>query len=137
MHQHLGPDQQLYIQDIQVIQPLRPIPSSKYKEVFFNESGTVVGSRRRIGPIPLYLSPLLSHCVQTMEIIEVVPPIPSPEYVDLLVVAVSCMHIAGTRRLSQYLQVQPSECCNVQDVHVICGERSLTQPSSNNVQSLI
>ncbi len=72
-----------------------------------------------------------------MQVIEVVPTITTSEYIHLLVIAVSSMHITGARWNASHLNVKPPEAGQVQDMHVVRRQWSLTQPPSNYVKSTV
>jgi len=60
-----------------------------------------------------------------MEVIQIVATITSSENINLFVIAICGVHVAGARRCATGLEVQPSEVYEVQDVHVIRSQRPL------------
>ena len=69
-------------------------------------------------------------CVELVQVIEVISAIASSEDVDLIVVSISRVHVAGTRRLSCVSEVDPAHLNQVQDVHIIGGKGALTKPTT-------
>ena len=74
---------------------------------------------------------------ENMQVIQIVSSISASEYVHFLVIAVSSMHVAGTRWNSSHLDIEPPEASQVEDMHIVSGQWSLSQPSSNYVESAI
>ena len=72
-----------------------------------------------------------------MQIVEVVPAVSTAEHVDLVFVRVGCMHVAWARGLTCELEVNPFEKLQIKNVHVICGEWALPEPSANYVKSVL
>jgi len=50
LDQYLRPNQKIYIEDVEVVESFGAIPPSEDVEMFFNERGAMVGSRRRTNP---------------------------------------------------------------------------------------
>ena len=72
-----------------------------------------------------------------MQIIEVVPAVSTAEHVDLVFVGVSGMHVTRAWGLTCELEVNPFEKLQIKDMHVICGEWALPEPSANYVKSVL
>ena len=134
----MGPDELLQIEHKEIVEAFGAVPSTEDIEVILDDAGAVIGSRWWPGALDiLHTSPVHGRCVQLVQIVEVVSPITTPEDVDLILKTVSSVHVAGARRLSSALVVQPFELLEVQDVHVVSCKRPLPQPSPNDVKAVL
>lgn len=97
----------------------------------------MIGSGRGLAAISLWPYPLVRLCVQLMQVIEVVLAVAAPEDVDLFIITVCGVHVAGTGRDSLRLEVEPHIILEVENVHIFSRQRSLAQPSADYVQLMI
>jgi len=74
-----------------------------------------------------------SCCIELMQIIQIISAITSSEDIDFIFVAISCMHIAWTWWLASEFTVEPSELLQVQNVHIVGCERTLSKPTTDDV----
>lgn len=97
----------------------------------------MVGSRwRSHAAHVLHVSPMQRRGIELVQIVEVVAPVSASEDVDLVLVAICRVHVAGTWWLACELIVQPFELLQVQDVHVVGSKGPLPKPTANDVESI-
>ena len=81
----------------------------------------MVGSRGWLAPLGSRSAPLEGLRIELIQIVKVVLAIATAEYVDLIVIAVSSVHIAGARWDPLGRELYPSIHLEIQNMHVISG----------------
>lgn len=82
---------------MQIIKALGTIPATENIEILFYQRGAMIGSWWWVIALCIWTYPLKCNSVKLMKIIQVVFSITSPEDVYFIVIAVSSVHIAGSR----------------------------------------
>lgn len=79
------------------------------------------------------------ECLGTelMQIIQIISSVSSSEHIYFVLKTVCSVHIARSRWLPCELIVQPLKLFEVQNVHVISCERTLSQPATDDIEFII
>lgn len=72
--------------------------------------------------------------IELVQVVEVVAAIAATEHINLILVAVSSVHVAWTRRYARILVCEPLKFLEIQNMHVICSEWTLAEPAANNIK---
>lgn len=97
----------------------------------------MIGSRRRPhAPNILYVSPVQSGGIQLMQIVEIVSAVSTSEHVNFVLIAVGSMHVARTWWLASIVVVEPFELLQIQDVHIVRCKWTLSQPTTDDIESI-
>ena len=69
-----------------------------------------------------------------MQVVEVVATITSSEHINVSLICIGSVHVAGTRALPTNSKSHPFESFKIKDVKIIGSKRTLPKPSSNDVE---
>jgi hypothetical protein len=67
----------------------------------------VIGSRWWTHPVSFWNPPLECVSIQFMKIVKVVFAVATPKNIDFIVVTISCVHVARSRRIAFGLEIDP------------------------------
>ena len=74
--------------------------------------------------------------IKFMQVVKVVSSVATSKDIDLVLIAVGSVHITRTWRFTSMLIIKPLKLLQIENVHIVSRKRSLTKPSSNNVESI-
>mmetsp|Transcript_34412 Transcript_34412/g.79564 ORF Transcript_34412/g.79564 Transcript_34412/m.79564 type:complete len:229 (+) Transcript_34412:1490-2176(+) len=130
----------LRVENMYVIEPLFPVPSTKNKKFPcpFDHRRTMIRPGLRHRPVRLNLPPHVRRHVQRMKIVQIFSPVPPPEHVHLLPMSdiIRRMHVARPRRRPPHLRTDPLQVHHavghVEHVCVRRGQGTRAEPSPDD-----